>query len=258
MSAETRTIIGAPFRLRAGSVSVRGTFRPSGDDGFGVSFYISSDAGLSVIADGTGGRGYGEAASQAAVLEIVHHACGWPVLTNDSAICRSMGLALEAASRAIVCRSFPITSCTETGTALALALRFQDCLLVTSVGDSRVYRLREGKLERLAGGDSWAEILKRTGLGIGEDKQFHRRCDTLVPSLGNHDFSVEDLNFQFVEIVERDRYLLTTAGAHRVLSDERIRNLLGTENPMQQIAESLQGCPGERDDATCVVVDVEC
>ncbi len=70
------------------------------------------------------------------------------------------------------------------GTTLAYLVRSAAGLIVGNVGDSRVYRLRGGKLERLTKDHSLTQALVDAGTITPEDALTHRYKNVLYKYLG--------------------------------------------------------------------------
>ncbi len=112
------------------------------------------------------------------------------------------------------------------------------------VGDSRIYRLREGRIERLTTDhQTW----------VTEDKRFLSRA------LGA-DLSLE-IDYRRLPLLEGDIFILTTDGVHDYLDDKAIARLLqeyGT-NLDKAAAEIVRGALAYHspDNATCQILRIE-
>jgi serine/threonine protein phosphatase PrpC len=112
------------------------------------------------------------------------------------------------------------------------------------VGDSRIYRLREGKIERLTTDhQTW----------VMEDKRFLSRA------LGA-DLSLE-IDYRRLPLLEGDIFILTTDGVHDYLDDKAIARLVqeyGT-NLDKAAAEIVRGALAYHspDNATCQILRIE-
>jgi serine/threonine protein phosphatase PrpC len=112
------------------------------------------------------------------------------------------------------------------------------------VGDSRIYRLREGRIERLTTDhQTW----------VTEDKRFLSRA------LGA-DLSLE-IDYRRLPLLEGDIFILTTDGVHDYLDDKAIARLVqeyGT-NLDKAAAEIVRGALAYHspDNATCQILRIE-
>jgi serine/threonine protein phosphatase PrpC len=112
------------------------------------------------------------------------------------------------------------------------------------IGDSRIYRLREGRIERLTTDhQTW----------VTEDKRFLSRA------LGA-DLSLE-IDYRRLPLLEGDIFILTTDGVHDYLDDKAIARLVqeyGT-NLDKAAAEIVRGALAYHspDNATCQILRIE-
>ncbi|MDJ0807854.1 MAG: protein phosphatase 2C domain-containing protein [Gammaproteobacteria bacterium] len=123
----------------------RGVVRENNEDAVGGEL----SAGLVVLADGMGGANAGEVASHLAV----------EMLVNELVIARESGLddpdrtelqdAMHRVNQAILELAQNVPEYRGMGTTLITGLFQQDRLIFAHVGDSRLYRFRQGVLEPL-------------------------------------------------------------------------------------------------------------
>lgn len=128
---------------------------------------------------------------------------------------------------------------------------------VAHVGDSRAYRRRAGRLERLTHDHSWVEDQVRAGrLTDDEARRHHWRHVVTRALMGEADLDVEVAR---VELAAGDRLLLCSDGLPVVLSDTLISDLLGADRRPDDIVDGLvkaANAAGGPDNITVVVVDV--
>ncbi|MEZ0229470.1 MAG: PP2C family serine/threonine-protein phosphatase [Planctomycetota bacterium] len=144
------------FSIRFYGRSDVGRKRLSNED----SYHTSDEDGFGIVCDGMGGHQGGEIASRLAVDVLTDSlARGGPLLARQKgkklAHLRSLAkdMVLEWTQRAndeIFKQGGENTPLkTRMGTTLALVLLVEDFVVVAHVGDSRVYRIRDGAVERL-------------------------------------------------------------------------------------------------------------
>ena len=111
------------------------------------------------------------------------------------------------------------------------------------VGDSRVYRLRRGALERLTEDHTvGADIARATGAGVIADHKTSKLSHVLTRAVGTSDTLAPELTRLSVE--EGDVFLVCTDGISTMLDDERLQALLlSAETPDRAI--------GQISDAVC-------
>jgi serine/threonine-protein phosphatase Stp1 len=123
-------------------------------------------------------------------------------------------------------------------------------------GDSRLYRLRDGELERISRDHSYVQDLQDSGLLSEADARVHPRANIVTRAIGVEaqlELSVVDLL-----IAPGDSYLLCSDGLNKTVEDHEIRDVLSHAEP-DEIARSLvhlglnRGAP---DNITTLVVKV--
>ena len=208
---------------------------------------------LAAVADGVGGAAAGEVASRAAIDALVHlDRC-----RVDEPLDRALAFAVATGNAAIGfiagCRP-RMAGMSTTLTAVALD---DDGYLVTNVGDSRTYLLRDGTLKRLTRDDSLVQRLVDSGAVTPAEARTHPQRSLVLDAL---DGDPERRPPAVTPIAARagDRLLLCSDGLSDALDDERIADLLGIA-AREECAERLVAAAlaaGARDNVSVVVADV--
>lgn len=210
--------------------------------------YLASPP-LYAVADGMGGHGAGDIASALAI----------DVLTPYARLPLSVSVvlaALDEANEAIIRGDQgPGMGTTIAGLALLDPAEGSQ-LMVFNVGDSRVYRLAEGRLDQVTVDHSEVQELVRLGAITREQARTHPRRNIITRALGGaHDVRPDHW---LLPPVTGDRYLVCSDGLNGELPDSALRELLMSGSP-QQAAEALVAAANEaggHDNTTAVVVDV--
>jgi serine/threonine protein phosphatase PrpC len=204
-------------------------------------------AGLFAVADGMGGYEGGAVASRIALESLRAHLAARE--RYDEA---EVGRALRAANSAVHrCQRGRLA--TMGSTVAALWFR-SGSAVVGHLGDSRVYRLREGKLARLTRDHSLAELVRERG---ADEATARRVAHLLTRSLGHSPESVlPDLRTE--KVTPGDVYLLCSDGLTDVLGDEAIAHILGRSGPNTAAVTLVEAAyaAGSGDNITAVVVEV--
>ena len=152
----------------------------------------------------------------------------------------------RAANEAVVRRSRTRAGLRGMGTTLSVALSVGDDLLVTHVGDSRVYLLREGELCRLTR-DHTADPA-----GPGTDRFRH----VLTQAIGLPDSGTEP-DLHHYKLAGGDRLLLCTDGLVREGGEDRVLlEVISRTSDIAEACDQLVGhakARGARDNITAVV-----
>jgi serine/threonine protein phosphatase PrpC len=243
------------LRLSAAGCTQRGTKRENNED----SIHLSPNLEVLIVADGVGGSRAGELASSTAIREVVEQTDHWPVTGDDNLFRQLIDEALHRASRVIRELVEIDDEFWGAATTMTMAFRADNHLFIANVGDSRAYRLRNGRLERLTVDDSWVEILVRAGSITREEARNHPQRNVIMTSLGGKEFDEQAVEVGVMNLLPGDRFLISSDGLHDVLEDEEISTLLGVEEPVEVIASSLMDRAvqaGSADDISVVVFDV--
>ena len=128
----------------------------------------------------------------------------------------------------------------QIGTTLAAAVIKDDEFYWASVGDSRIYLYRRGRLIQLTTDHDYArELAREVELGriSPEDAANHPQCRALTSYLGSPFLQEIDRNEDPVILEEGDRILLCSDGLYKTLPEEEILKLLDDEP--QHAADNL-------------------
>lgn len=194
----------------------------------------SSELGLLVVADGMGGYNAGEIASGIAINTVVETAKReWKTLkhgvidheTGYSVEALLLKRAVEAAHATIFQVAQTQPQCAGMGTTVIACILHQDILSVAYVGDSRLYRFRDGRIEQITRDHSLLEELIARGHYTREEALNLVRKNIVTRALGVEDTVTVDLIEDTLEV--GDVLLLCSDGLNDMISDEAISLTLG-------------------------------
>lgn len=224
---------------------------------------------LAVLADGIGGHRAGEVAAEMAVNLISAY-----VLENGDKLPPTTLLeeAITTASSTIYDHARSNREKNGMGATCVCAYILGNQLFTASVGDSRIYLLRSGKIHQLTTDHTWIQEALERGLISPEQTQNHPNSHVIRRFLGSPTPPQVDLrlrlnggesddqarNNQGLHLQEGDRLLLCSDGLTDLVSDEEILGLLESQ-PAHQAAESLIELANQRgghDNITLLVVEV--
>jgi serine/threonine protein phosphatase PrpC len=231
-------LVAAPdsgWRLRSASRTHTGRVRAHNED----SLVDRPGAGLWAVADGMGGHSKGDLAS-GRIREALEQIEPPGELEAYVALVRER---LEAVHRGLMGEA---RSGTCGSTVAALLARGGRCACVWA-GDSRVYRLRAGRLERLTRDHSLVEELVAIGAVKPEDARSHPLANRITRA------DVES------RLAPGDRYLVSTDGVHGVLPHDVLATLLALPS-LEAAADSVVAAvlnAGAPDNLTLVLVAAE-
>jgi len=139
------------------------------------------------------------------------------------------------------------------GCTVAALLGFSGFCLCLWAGDSRIYRLRDGKLVQISRDHSQVEELVARGEILREDADAHPLSNVITRAVGGEaDFNV-DIEFQ--PLADGDRYLLCSDGLLKDLDAAAITECLTIESCAESARTLIQRVlDGEADDNVSVAV----
>lgn len=214
------------------------------------SLRVHREAGLLVVADGMGGHAGGDVASRMAV-ERVEVAAVEEGQTLAEAL-RSAHEALREAERDGRGAPGMGTTC--------VACRLHGRLLeVAWVGDSRLYRMRDGRLQQLSRDHSLVQSLVDAGELSAEAAAIHPQRHILAQCLGGAAAEGVKVEVETLPAEPGDRVLLCTDGLTGAIEDARIAELLAAEPDDTRAADALVAAAldaGGHDNVTVIVATV--
>ncbi|MDX6727980.1 MAG: family protein phosphatase [Baekduia sp.] len=214
---------------------------------------------LAAIADGVGGAAAGEVASRLVIDALVH----LDKCRLDGALPDAVARAVEHGNATIgfvaACR--PQLAGMST-TLTAIALDTDDGYVLTNVGDSRTYLLRDGVLRRLTRDDSFVQRLIDAGHVTEEQARTHPHRSVVLAALDGRPEALAAVAPAPTRAVGParlgDRLLLCSDGLTDVVDDDDVAAVLRQEADRRAAAERLVALAldgGGRDNVSVVVAD---
>ena len=195
--------------------------------------WMDESRGVFAVADGMGGHLAGEVASSMA-MDAVRELAGSDARPGIGA----MRSAVQRAHNAILAHAGTHRECAGMGTTLSLMWRAGRFMYIAHVGDSRIYRLRDGSLEQITQDHSLVAELVRAGLITAEEARRHPRRNIITRALGTQGDNTPDL--LAADNRPGDLWLLCTDGLTGMVPDDEIeRTLLSL--PLEEAVDRLLG-----------------
>ena len=253
------------MRVSSAAATDKGLRRSTNEDCFSVREVL----GLFVVADGMGGHAAGEVASQAAMEGIVAFVEAtqemspdqtWPIPFDpgQSVNANRLRAGFRMGNRRLAAQIASSSQLRGMATTAVAVLIDGGTGTLAHVGDSRVYRLQGGQLERLTRDHSWVEEQIRVGALSEAAARQHPWRNIVTRALsGSEDLEVD---VQEVALKPGDRLLLCSDGVFTVLSDDQIGEVLRRETGLDLLCHALiQGANdgGGPDNVTAVVLEVD-
>lgn len=243
------------MKLRTGWLSIVGK-RENNED----AYFVDPQHRFFLVADGMGGQSAGERASSLAT-EIIPkklQRLDFEKATPEQTTSLIDGAVTEA--------NFEIMALGETdprlknmGTTISYLVQVRDTFYIGGIGDSRVYQLRNGKLQQLTTDHSLTQALIDAGTLTAEEAVNHRYKNVLYKYLGCKEGGMGSTP-KFIRPQSNDRFLICTDGVTGGVEDSKIQELLSAGNdPQQTVEDIIQAASdgGSKDNITGVVIFVD-
>ena len=204
-----------------------------------------NNLGLAVLADGMGGHNAGEVASKMSVDNIFKNVKGFlssSGSTTDGLSDEMLGedavsVSLEAISEA----NFSVfTAASDNagykgmGTTLVMAMLSGSDLVISHVGDSRLYRFRKHELEQLTLDHSLYQEMITGGFMSEQEADESLNKNMITRALGIGEDVEIDVQQQVVDV--GDIFLLCSDGLSDMLSNEEIKSVMATSGKDMKLA----------------------
>jgi protein phosphatase len=266
------------YRLESGAVSHVGLHRANNEDHYAVvqrsrarKILLTNvdttgvelpddEAYVLIVADGIGGRGYGELASEL-VLRIGWELAGavpfWVMKFKPGLIPRirerieGYGRQIQQKLRE---RALADPALTGMGTTWTCAYVMGSDAIIAHVGDSRAYLLCEGTFRQLTRDHTIAQTLQDVGVAPEETTHYKH---LLVNSFGAHSEGVK-IDVSHVPLQNGDRLLVCSDGLTDMVTDNDIAATLTAVSDAQAACDALLAQAlknGGYDNVTAIVAD---
>ncbi len=189
-----------------------------------------------VLADGMGGHNAGEIAAKKACEYICHLIEGLPfenfTLKDVSILGEQLLNFMHKTNLWVHHLSHKTPELSGMGTTLCSLLFFKDTMLSSHVGDSRIYRLRDGRLKKMTS-DHITGSKYREPISIKERKA----KQSLSQAIGT---SVEiNPSFLKAEAKGGDLFLMCSDGLSDLVKDDELERILQNQNSLEGVGRFL-------------------
>ncbi len=261
--------MGSTFSMRALKV------RFSGETHIGMkrqhnedSLYLPEVERLAIVADGMGGHASGEVASKMAVETVAEHfrntrdeaEVTWPYRLDPGDRYETTRLinGIQLANLKIYDRAQTDEKCHGMGTTIVATIFCDDHVVIGHVGDSRVYRLRDGKLLQLTEDHSLLnDYIKMKKMSEEEIGKFQHK-NVIVRALGMKESVQVDVMADHFKL--GDVYLMCSDGLSGMIDDGGLADVLKAEGDLDRACEALIARANQNggvDNITCVLARLE-
>ncbi|MFZ2267933.1 MAG: Stp1/IreP family PP2C-type Ser/Thr phosphatase [Azonexus sp.] len=228
--------------------------------------FADPSVGLAILADGMGGYNAGEVASGMATSSLAEG------LARSMAASMAPGAAVVDAELVeqwlldeILAANLSVFNASESkaeyagmGTTLVVACFYDNRMSVAHLGDSRLYRLRDGRFEQLTRDHSLLQEQLDSGMITPEEARYSHNKNLLTRALGVDpvvEVEIHDFGMQQGDVV-----LICSDGLNDMIEDEDIAQILrDAGNDLAQAADEMirmANANGGRDNISVILVKV--
>jgi PPM family protein phosphatase len=180
---------------------------------------------LAIVADGMGGYEGGQEASRLAV-ETVRHIYDRQTNQDPQA---ALVAAFHSAHNTILRYAFEHPQFHGMGTTCTALAIVDNHLFFAHVGDSRLYRVRDGSISRLTRDHSYVGRLVENGIVRSEDAESHPQRHILTAALGSGTDIIPNVPEQPIALAENDVLILCTDGLWSLVGEQDLARLAQTQ-----------------------------
>jgi len=258
--------------LTVAALSHPGEAREINEDRYSVSRFVREPDGrpalLAIVADGIGGHQAGEVAAQLTIDTLRTAIAGSdgeePLAELREAVIAAGRLVIESSARDEALRGM--------GSTVAAAWVIDHRLYTVSVGDSRIYLLRQGRLRQISIDHTWVQEAVVHGILTPEEARTHPNAHVLHRHLGGEKDPLPDFRLRLSDtesdeqsesnqglmLVPTDQLLLCSDGLTDLVEPAEIQAALSKYIPAEAVASlvNLARERGGHDNITVIAVSV--
>jgi len=227
------------LQLKIGNYSDVGKVRKINEDYFGS--YSGSFGNLILVCDGMGGHKGGEIASRLAVETISNY---FKKLSDTYNISEEINKSLEAANTSIILKAAEDPELTDMGSTVVLVLIKNGLAYYTSLGDSRIYKIRDGAILQITKDNSLVQQMVDSNIITEDEAKVHPKKNVITKALGTND-ELEPEFYEPFKLQVNDKLILCSDGLTAHVDEEEILEL-SKNYPPQEAAQKLVGLANER------------
>ena len=242
------------FKLESYSLSDVGLVRKNNEDACGH----LTDYKFFALADGMGGHKAGEVASDEAIKYITCSVEEMFVKKMQhfslAILTEKLRVFFEDTNKWIFHKSSKNKKFEGMGTTLSTLLFYDYSLILGHVGDSRIYRVRNGVLDQLSYDHSLSNALKT----LGKEEEAQNFRNILTRAIGTAKFVEPEIDIVSVE--SGDLYFLCSDGLTDYVTDAEILSHLEDNKTLKEKSQALvsaANAKGGNDNTTIVLIHVD-
>ena len=248
-------ILGLSLPFRWSAQTDIGRIRQENQD----TFFADPEIGLFIVSDGMGGHQGGALASGIIAEDLpvmIENALDKLKSKNPRKIMSLLKKVIAEQNRQLHLEGTSERGFVDMGATLVVALLKNERCYIANVGDSRIYRLRQGNLTQLTRDHSIVSELIEKGQITPEQARNHFASNVITQYIGMPQKTRSHV--RSFKLKENDRLLLCTDGLTDMIHDKTIAQILQSETEPENACKSLVSASleaGGYDNITVLVID---
>ncbi len=232
----------------------RGCKRAANEDW--LTHFESPNGLVAVVCDGMGGHVGGQVASHTAIEAIE----GYLSVPQSGTPQELIVAAMNVANEAILAKGEAEPSLRGMGSTCVMLIVRDGKVYVGSVGDSRVYLIRDHRIRQLTKDQSFVQLLVDTGTITAAEAEHHPRKNEITNALGLPTMRPATVVDTVFSPQAGDCFLLCSDGLSGMVSDKEICSVVSQQGVMSQqarVEELINRAKkhGGLDNITCQIVE---
>lgn len=237
------------LHLDIGNSSDVGKVREVNEDYFAS--FNGSFGSLLIVCDGMGGHKGGDIASRIAVETIKNH---FENLNTNYNIPEEIRKSLETANDSIIQKAKEDTELSDMGSTVVLVLIKDGSAYYVGVGDSRIYRIRDGVIQQITKDDSLVQQMIDSEIITEDEAKVHPKKNVITKALGINE-KLEPEIYESFKLQEKDKLILCSDGLTAHVDEKEIFQLTENNTP-QEAAQKLVDLANERGGTDNITVQI--
>ena len=230
-------------------------------------YFFSESDYYGILADGMGGRHFGEVAAGMTVqvirekFETFFPRSIRQLRGVDQAHCTDMVVTLlddwiRDANFSVWSKGQKEERFREMGTTLAMIYALPNVAVIAHIGDSRVYHISGGDMDQITRDHSFVNTQVATGAMTKEEAQASNQKNIITRAIGTSRHVKPE--FKICHSKPGDRFLICSDGLTDMVTDEVVQDILAGEGKPEKSLEALvheANTNGGRDNITILLVE---
>lgn len=233
-----------------------GKVRKVNEDAVGL-FKNQQHQFLGLVADGIGGNRGGDVAS-AMIVQHLGYLFEEATFDNLEDAEQWLQKQVQVENNLLIQKGKEYADLEGMGSTLVSILIDSNNCIISNIGDSRCYRLRDGELEQISHDHSLVNELIKEGATTQEEAAHHPQKNVIIKTLGiNHDAQMDNYS---LKVQRNDLFLLCTDGLSKLVSTPKIKSILMSDSSLEEKCQQLitqARVNGDDDNITALLITAD-